>query len=147
MYPDYYFVNETLTGPNSSFVSIELLGANGERNQQGRVVRVTPQQHTSTTYTRVVDSGSGYHTQNQYALLIGTNYGGLHVAQALLPAPTKGPPPILVRFNVTPGKYVQVFAPSQQYPAGRVLTYDEPPPPAPSRCINWLLPALGLIVD
>jgi hypothetical protein len=57
-------------------LTIEVVGTHGEHNQYGRVVRVTPLQAPSVTYTRVVDGGSGYLAQGQYPILIGTPYTG-----------------------------------------------------------------------
>ncbi len=80
----YYFVNRTGGGVNSAF-TVDVLGANGEENQHGRVVRVSLPNPGCTTaaqagciLTRVVDGGSGYHSQNQYPLLIGTPYATTH---------------------------------------------------------------------
>jgi len=57
-------------------LTIEVVGQNGERNQQGRVVRVSPVGHPEIVYTRVVDSGSAYLTQSQYPLFIATPFPG-----------------------------------------------------------------------
>src|SRR5205823_1576485 len=60
-----YYVNKTRTN-NRSFV-VEVVGPNGEQNQQGRVVTISPLASRNAsvlapaqTYTRVVESGSGY---------------------------------------------------------------------------------------
>lgn len=62
----------TLTRP----IRIRVLGAGGERNQQGRVVRIAPVSAPSRIMTRVVESGSGLHSQNQYDLLVGAPWVG-----------------------------------------------------------------------
>ena len=56
----------------STRIRIRVLGAGGERNQQGRVVRVAPQGAPNRVMTRVIDSGSGLQSQNQYDLIFGT---------------------------------------------------------------------------
>jgi hypothetical protein len=55
-----------------------VLGAGGERNQQGRIVRVTPQGAPNRVLTRVIDSGSGLQSQNQYDLIFGTPWPGVY---------------------------------------------------------------------
>src|SRR5262249_2126794 len=104
----YYYINTSPSPPNS-FLSIEMLGPNGERNQQGRVIQVQPQGVSHVTYTRVVDGGSGYHAQNQYALLIGTPYSGPHNVTAFYAADGGGT--TTVTFSMNPGQYAKVFAP------------------------------------
>ena len=140
---DYYFINNSSVQGNG-FLSIEILGPNGERNQQGRVVQVRPRGSHKTTYTRVVDGGSGYHAQNQYALLIGTSYRGIHLVKAFY-ASSSGT--AIVTFSMEPGRYAKVFAPSAQYPRGRVITYKQNPPAAPMKCMDWLWPALDLLLE
>jgi hypothetical protein len=55
---------------------IEVVGDQGQQNQQGRVVRVTPISRPEVTYTRVVDGGSGYITQNEYPVTVATELSG-----------------------------------------------------------------------
>ena len=62
------YMNETPT--TNPFFKIDLLGQNGERNQQGRIVELRPSSRADFVITRVVDSGSGYLNQNQYTLLL-----------------------------------------------------------------------------
>ncbi len=57
-------------------IRIRVLGAGGERNQQGRIVRITPQAAPSRIMTRVIESGSGYQSQGQYDLLVGAPWSG-----------------------------------------------------------------------
>ena len=64
--------------PLSTPIRLRVLGAGGERNQQGRVVRITPQSAPDRIMTRVVESGSGLRSQNQYDLLVGTLWPGEH---------------------------------------------------------------------
>src|SRR5688500_8968530 len=75
------FTHDT-QAPYVSF-SIEVLGPNGERNQHGRVARASPISESGVIYTRVVDGGSGYLSQNQYALLVGTPYIEDHIVQVV----------------------------------------------------------------
>jgi hypothetical protein len=130
-YP-YYFVNATdIT--NGSF-TVEVLGANGEHNQHGRVMRVslpkpgcTSPTQPGCTLTRIVDGGSGLHSQNQYPLLIGTPYARSHRVEVLFPDPAHPGATVVVGATVNPGKYLQVFAPSGPYPNGRTAVHDHPP--------------------
>jgi hypothetical protein len=60
----------------STRIRIRVLGAGGERNQQGRVVRVASQDTPNRILTRVIDSGSGLQSQNEYDLIFGTPWPG-----------------------------------------------------------------------
>jgi len=62
--------------PLVAVIRIRVLGAGGQRNQQGRVVRITPQDFPGRIMTRVVESGSGLRSQNQYDLLVGAPWLG-----------------------------------------------------------------------
>jgi hypothetical protein len=128
----YYSLNTSTT--TGSFVSIEMLGANGEQNQQGRVVTIRPESATNVTYTRVVDGGTGYHAQNQYALLVGTPYVGAHDVTALYGAAGGGT--VALTFTMDAGQYAQVFAPSSQFPSGHAVVFDNFPPVAPSIALS-----------
>lgn len=135
------FINKTPT-KNRSF-TIEIVGPNGEKNQQGRVVTVTRDRTRdrgttgpSPTYTRVVESGSGYQTQNQYGIL--------------LALPDAGQGPLSQGYKVTvvfanarfgttfyPGYLpadnrngLRIYAPSSRYPFGRSELYRLHPPAA-----------------
>ncbi len=57
-------------------IQLRIAGAGGERNQQGRIVRVVPEGFPGRIMTRVVDSGSGLRSQNMYDLLVGTPWPG-----------------------------------------------------------------------
>lgn len=59
-------------------IIISVLGAHGEQNQQGRVVRLTPDARPSVTMTQVVDSGSGYMSNGPYDLTFATPYPGAY---------------------------------------------------------------------
>ena len=104
---------------NADFV-VEVLGPHGERNQQGRVVRVSPVSHPEVIYTRVVDSGSGYLSQNQYPLLIGSRYNETHTVNLSLPRRFGIGEPVPISFIIAPGERARVFAPSAVNPNGRV---------------------------
>lgn len=67
-----------LRGANSlsRHIQLRIVGADGERNQQGRIVRVVPEEAPTRIMTRVVDSGSGLQSQNMYDLLVGTPWPG-----------------------------------------------------------------------
>lgn len=49
---------------------VTVLGARGEMNQYGRVVRIRRRDRPDAIYTRVVDGGSGYLSQNPYELVV-----------------------------------------------------------------------------
>lgn len=119
-----YFINNT--DSNNPYFVVELLGPNGEQNQHGRVVQVSPQASPQTIYTRVVDSGSGYLSQNQYPLLIGTRFDGPHTVDISLPQPGATAPNQVVQisFTILPGQKAQVFAPSPSNPQGMVEIVD-----------------------
>jgi hypothetical protein len=57
-------------------IRLRIVGSGGERNQQGRVVRVVPRIAPDKILTRVVESGSGLRAQNLYDLLIGAPWAG-----------------------------------------------------------------------
>ena len=73
--------NRSAPGPP---LRVRVLGANGARNQQGRIVRVRPLAGPDVTLVRVVESGSGLLAQNGYDVLV--------------PAPWPGPYEVSVRF-------------------------------------------------
>jgi hypothetical protein len=62
--------------PLASVLRIRVLGAAGERNQQGRVVKITPSGFAGHTITRVIESGSGLRSQGNYDLLVGDPWPG-----------------------------------------------------------------------
>jgi hypothetical protein len=112
------FTNNTKI--DSSIFSIEVLGPNGERNQQGRVVRMSPLSRPDVIFTRVVDGGSGYLTQNQYPLLIASPYSEQHVVTLVLPQPFNSNKLAKINFTISPGQWARVFAPSLPHPNGRI---------------------------
>jgi hypothetical protein len=62
--------------PLTARIRIRVLGAGSERNQQGRIVRITPQEAPTRVMTRVIESGSGLRAQGQYDLLVGAPWPG-----------------------------------------------------------------------
>lgn len=104
-----HFQNETDTPPNS-FISLEIVGMGGEKNQHGRVVKIQPQNHAEIIFTRIVDSGSGFLSQNQYDMLVGTPYPDTHTVQVYY---NTG----IVQFVMNPGERKRV------YPNGIVVDY------------------------
>jgi hypothetical protein len=92
--------NATPAGSSGHFV-IEVVGSRGERNQQGRVVKISPASRPDVIYTRVVDGGSGFLSQNQYPLLVGTLFQEPHTVTVYF---DNGP----VSFTVAPGERVRV---------------------------------------
>jgi hypothetical protein len=69
-------VRNTTSHSGLSRVTLDVVDTDGTHNQYGRVVRVRPRAAPGVVYTRVVDGGSGFLAQGQYALLIGTPYTG-----------------------------------------------------------------------
>lgn len=63
-------------GSSQAFIKLRIVGANGQRNQQGRIVRIRPLAVGSISMTRVVESGSGYMAQGDYDLLVGAPWEG-----------------------------------------------------------------------
>jgi hypothetical protein len=57
-------------------IRLRIVGEDGLRNQQGRIVRVIPEGAPDRIMTRVVDSGSGLQSQNMYDLLVGAPWPG-----------------------------------------------------------------------
>jgi hypothetical protein len=104
-----HFLNDTAM-PADNFLSIDVVGPSGEKNQQGRVVKVMPQNHTDVVFTRIVDSGSGFMAQNQYDLLVGTPYPETHTVQVYFQTG-------MVTFTMNPGERKRV------HPNGTVVDY------------------------
>lgn len=61
---------------SSRNISVTVLGSNGEYNQFGRVVRVSPQAKPGFVMTQVVDGGSGYLSNSPYTLEFAAPYYG-----------------------------------------------------------------------
>jgi hypothetical protein len=119
-----YYLNTSGRGSHSFIV--ELLGPNGEHNQYGHVIQVFPP-GTTQIYTRVVDGGSGYLTQNQYPILVGTPYSGAHMVKVYFAPLTKcvygGAPcqAAVLSFSISPGQRAEAYAPNAANPTGRVV--------------------------
>ncbi len=64
--------------PVTAIIKLRVLGAAGERNQQGRIVRLVPRSTPGRRITRVIESGSGLQSQNQYDLLVGAPWPGTY---------------------------------------------------------------------
>jgi hypothetical protein len=62
--------------PLTRRIRLRVVGGGGEQNQQGRIVRITPQEMPNRIMTRVIESGSGLHSQSQYDLLVGAPWPG-----------------------------------------------------------------------
>lgn len=104
-----FFRNQTPV-PQNSFFKIEMVGPSGERNQQGRILKIYPQNHPGIVFTRFVDSGSGYLTQSPYEVFVGTPYQESHRVEANFASG-------MVTFSITPGQRKRV------YPDGTVVNY------------------------
>jgi hypothetical protein len=105
---------------NNPVFEVEVLGPSGQRNQQGRVVRMSPLSRPDVVFTRVVDSGSGYLSQNQYPLLIASPFSEQHMVTLSLPQTFNSNNVAKIRFSISPGQRARVFAPSVANPEGRV---------------------------
>jgi len=57
-------------------IRLRIVGGDGDRNQQGRIVRLVPQDQPDRILTRVVESGSGLRAQGMYDILVGTPWPG-----------------------------------------------------------------------
>jgi hypothetical protein len=57
-------------------IRLRIVGVGGDRNQQGRVVRVASLREPQRVMTRVVESGSGLRSQGMYDLLVGAPWPG-----------------------------------------------------------------------
>ncbi len=80
-------------------VNINVLGKGGQKNQQGRLVHIFPKSQPGFLMTRIVESGSGYITQNQYELLVGSNEPH-HVIVRF--------PEGITEFDILPGECMEV---------------------------------------
>lgn len=60
----------------TSYIRLRVVGGDGDRNQQGRIVRLVPVEQPNRILTRVVESGSGLRSQGMYDLLVGTPWPG-----------------------------------------------------------------------
>jgi hypothetical protein len=94
-------LNRTPRGSGGSFV-IEVVGDAGQPNQHGRIVRARPLGQPDVRMTRVVDSGSGFLSQGQYPVLIGTPYPGAHLVTVAFDVRT-------VELVVSPGEWKRVY--------------------------------------
>jgi hypothetical protein len=65
--------------PLTRQIRLRVVGVGGEQNQQGRIVRIVPEETPNRIMTRVIESGSGLHSQNQYDLLVGAPWPGEYV--------------------------------------------------------------------
>jgi len=96
----YVFWNEFTQG---DVVTFSVLGENGEENQFGRSLRLTPREQSELVLARVVDSGSGYLSQGQYDLVVGLPIGGAYDAEVALATG-------MLRFVISANQHVTTFA-------------------------------------
>jgi hypothetical protein len=57
-------------------IRLRIVGGDGDRNQQGRIVRLVPKGQPNRILTRVVESGSGLRSQGMYDILVGAPWPG-----------------------------------------------------------------------
>ena len=62
--------------PLSRTIRLQIVDGDGHRNQQGRVVRVTPVEQPDRVMARAVESGSGLRAQGDYDFLVGVPWPG-----------------------------------------------------------------------
>lgn len=62
-------------------ITVTVLGTEGEHNQQGRLVRVSPVVRPDVVMTQVIDSGSGYMSNGPYDLTFPTPYPGTYTVR------------------------------------------------------------------
>jgi hypothetical protein len=60
----------------SRVFQLRIVDGDGNRNQQGRVVRITPVDYPDRVMARVIESGSGLRSQGDYDLLVGAPWLG-----------------------------------------------------------------------
>lgn len=89
--------------PMTAVIKLRVVGSGGERNQQGRIVRLVPQSAPTRRITRVVESGSGLQSQNQYDLLIGAPWLGTYDVTVRFASGT-------VTATTTPGSSLTIYA-------------------------------------
>jgi hypothetical protein len=124
-----YYDNQTQS--TGGVFTVEVVGPNGEHNQFGRVIQVFPP-GTSRIFTRVVDGGSGYRSQGQYPILVGTPFTGAHMVRVyfapLTPCTYGGPPckPAVLTFSIEPGQHAEAYAPSAAHPGGTAVIGQGP---------------------
>ena len=99
----FRYARNQVNVPERSYFRINVVGRNGEHNQQGRVIRVQPRSRPEVTFTRAVDSGSGYMAQGQYELLVGTPFLGPHDVDVYFADR-------VISFSIVPGQSARVFA-------------------------------------
>ena len=120
-----YYINETATTGTGSF-TVTVLGSNGEHNQYGRVIQVFPP-GTQRIFTRVVDGGSGYVSESQYPILVGTPFAGAHTVKVYYAPLTScvyqgaACQAAVLQFSIQPGQHASTYAPSAQNPNGKVV--------------------------
>jgi hypothetical protein len=73
------------TARTTNHLRIRLLGANGEENQFGRVVRIRSDVDSSVVMAHAVDGGSGYLANNQYQMLVNLPLAGTYTIEAYFP--------------------------------------------------------------
>ena len=98
-------------------VRVTLLGPHGELNQQGRIVKLRPEdQADGRVLTRIVDSGSGYMTQRDYSVQFTDSAPGRYQAECYLVEYPDGRP-VRLSFAVESGHVYEVRAANGSSPA------------------------------
>jgi FG-GAP-like repeat/RTX calcium-binding nonapeptide repeat (4 copies) len=123
------FINTSSTPAHA--VNISVLGQNGERNQYGRTVTLTPTNSADhRIFTQIVDGGSGELSQRNYELIFTDNIAQTYTASCYLVDAVTGHP-VLVSFTAVSGHDYEVRAGSSVNPvdvidltANTVLSFD-----------------------
>ncbi len=89
--------------PLARRIRLRVVGIGGEHNQQGRIVRIVPRDAPTRIMTRVIDSGSGLHSQNMYDLIVGAPWTGTYDITVRFGAGT-------VTTTAEPGDDLTIFA-------------------------------------
>ncbi len=110
-------------------ITVTVLDANGHHTQQGRVIRATKVGAISPVFTGVVNSGSGYLSNNEYPTLIGLPDTGTYDIQVQLPDAANPATMITVTATVSVGQQVTITQPDALHPTGQVSTSARPTTP------------------
>jgi FG-GAP-like repeat len=99
--------------------SVIVQDAAGRRAQQGRVLRATKVGAANPpVISRMIDGGSGYLTNSEYPVMIGTPDSGPYRVEVTLPG-TSGQP-VVVAATARSGEVVTITKPDGAHPGGQV---------------------------
>jgi FG-GAP-like repeat len=116
--------------PGGGSITVTVLDANGRRTQHGRIIRATKVGTTTPVLSGVVNSGSGYLTNNEYPVVIGTPDAGTYVVEVLLPSESDPTKMVSVSAIVASGQEAVVTQPDVAHPTGQVAASARPASPS-----------------